>query len=35
VLAFRSVRITETKRSPSAVLAPAGSEAVAVLNAQA
>jgi len=32
VLASRSVSITELKRSPSAVLAQAGSEAVAVLN---
>jgi antitoxin StbD len=32
VLATRSVSITELKRSPSAVLAQAGSEAVAVLN---
>jgi antitoxin StbD len=31
-LASRSVSITELKRSPSAVLAQAGSEAVAVLN---
>lgn len=32
VLASRSVSITELKRSPSAVLAQAGSEPVAVLN---
>lgn len=32
VLAKRSVSITELKRSPSAVLEKAGSEAVAVLN---
>ena len=32
VLASRSVSITELKRSPSAVLAQAGSETVAVLN---
>lgn len=32
VLAFRSVSITELKRSPSAVLEQAGSEPVAVLN---
>ena len=32
VLASRSVSITELKRSPSAVLAKAGSEVVAVLN---
>ena len=32
ILASRSVSITELKRSPSAVLAQAGSEAVAVLN---
>ncbi|MBI3524613.1 MAG: type II toxin-antitoxin system Phd/YefM family antitoxin [Betaproteobacteria bacterium] len=32
VLASRSVSITELKRSPSAVLAQAGSEIVAVLN---
>lgn len=32
VLATRSVSITELKRSPSAVLAQAGSETVAVLN---
>jgi antitoxin StbD len=32
ILATRSVSITELKRSPSAVLAQAGSEAVAVLN---
>jgi antitoxin StbD len=32
VLAGRSVSITELKRSPSAVLEQAGSEAVAVLN---
>jgi antitoxin StbD len=32
VLAARSVSITELKRSPSAVLAQAGSEPVAVLN---
>lgn len=32
VLASRSVSISELKRSPSAVLAQAGSEAVAVLN---
>lgn len=32
VLARRSVSITELKRSPSAVLEEAGSEAVAVLN---
>ena len=32
VLASRSVSITELKRSPSAVLEKAGSEAVAVLN---
>jgi antitoxin StbD len=32
VLTSRSVSITELKRSPSAVLAQAGSEAVAVLN---
>ena len=32
VLAKRSVSITELKRSPSAVLAQAGAEPVAVLN---
>lgn len=32
ILASRSVSITELKRSPSAVLTQAGSEAVAVLN---
>ena len=32
VLAARSVSITELKRSPSAVLAQAGTEPVAVLN---
>lgn len=32
VLAYRSVSITELKRSPSAVLEQAGSEPVAVLN---
>ena len=32
ILASRSVSITELKRSPSAVLAQAGSETVAVLN---
>lgn len=32
ILASRSVSITELKRSPSDVLAKAGSEAVAVLN---
>jgi antitoxin StbD len=32
VLAARSVSITELKRSPSAVLAQAGAEPVAVLN---
>ena len=32
LLAMRSVSITELKRSPSAVLAKAGSEPVAVLN---
>ena len=32
VLAIRSVSITELKRSPSAVLAQAGAEPVAVLN---
>lgn len=32
LLAMRSVSITELKRSPSAVLAQAGSEPVAVLN---
>lgn len=32
LLAFRSVSITELKRSPSAVLEQAGSEPVAVLN---
>jgi hypothetical protein len=32
VLASRSVSITELERSPSPVLAQAGSEAVAVLN---